>query len=79
MALNQPPIQVPLVIADKTPEVWIKWFSSITRALGLVRTDGSIAMASLLDADAANNSLYYSLDQSKLVYKDSTGTVNDLY
>lgn len=31
------------------------------------------------DADAPNNSIYYSTDSSKLVYKDSLGVVNDLY
>lgn len=31
------------------------------------------------DAAAPNNSLYYSTDQSKLVYKDSGGTVHSLY
>lgn len=31
------------------------------------------------DADAPLNSIYYSTDQSKLVYKDAGGVVNDLY
>ena len=31
------------------------------------------------DADAPNSSIYYSSTQSKLVYKDSGGSVNDLY
>lgn len=31
------------------------------------------------DADAPLNSIYYSTDSSKLVYKDSGGVVNDLY
>jgi hypothetical protein len=31
------------------------------------------------DAAAPNNSIYYSTTQSKLVYKDSGGSVNDLY
>lgn len=35
--------------------------------------------ASSADADAPNNSVYYSTDSSKLVYKDSGGTVHDLY
>jgi hypothetical protein len=33
----------------------------------------------LADADAENDSIYYSTDAGKLVYKDSGGTVNDLY
>lgn len=31
------------------------------------------------DADAPNETIYYSLDASKLAYKDDTGTVNNLY
>lgn len=31
------------------------------------------------DAAAPNNSIYYSSTQSKLVYKDGGGTVNNLY
>ncbi len=31
------------------------------------------------DADAPNNSLYYSTDSSKAVYKDAGGVVHDLY
>ncbi len=31
------------------------------------------------DADAPLNSIYYSTDSSKLVYKDSLGTSHDLY
>jgi len=35
--------------------------------------------AHLTDAAAASDSIYYSTTQSKLVYKDSGGTVNNLY
>lgn len=34
---------------------------------------------SLADADAANNTVYYSTTASKLVYKNSAGVVNNLY
>lgn len=44
-----------------------------------IRNDGSIKPAVLADASAVNDSIYYSSTQSKLVYKDSGGTVNDLY
>lgn len=44
-----------------------------------VRSDGSIKPASLSDASASNDSIYYSTTQGKLVYKDSGGTVNSLY
>ena len=35
--------------------------------------------ASLADADAPNNSIYYSTTASKLVYKNAAGVVNNLY
>jgi len=44
-----------------------------------VRNDGTIKPVSMADASAANDSIYYSTTQSKLVYKDSGGTVNNLY
>ena len=44
-----------------------------------LRGDGTILPASLADASAVNESLYYSTTQSKLVYKDSGGTVRDLW
>lgn len=40
---------------------------------------GGITPGSMTDAAAANNTIYYSTTQSKLVYKDSGGTVNNLY
>ena len=51
----------------------------ITRIEGRVRMDGSIIPETLADADAENNSVYFSSTQSKLVYKDGSGVVNDLY
>ena len=41
--------------------------------------DGYIKPISSADSAAPNNSIYYSTDSSKLVYKDSGGSVNDLY
>jgi hypothetical protein len=46
---------------------------------GRVRQDGTIQPVSLADSSAANDSIYYSTTQNKLVYKDSGGTVNSLY
>ena len=40
---------------------------------------GGIKPATLTDASAPNNSIYYSSTAGKLVYKDSGGTVNNLY
>lgn len=45
----------------------------------IVNTDGTIVPVSLADASAANSTIYYSTTQSKLVFKDSGGTVNALY
>lgn len=45
----------------------------------VLRSDGSIKIGHLADTSAANDSLYYSTTSSKLVYKDSSGTVNALY
>jgi len=39
----------------------------------------TIKVAELADAAAGNSTLYYSTTQSKLVYKDSGGTVRDLW
>lgn len=44
-----------------------------------IRADGSIRPASIADSSAANNSIYFSTTANKLVFKDSSGTVNNLY
>jgi hypothetical protein len=40
---------------------------------------GYFIPVSSADADAPNNSIYFSTDANKLAYKDSLGSVNDLY
>lgn len=45
----------------------------------VIRSDNSFRAPQLADAAAANNSIYYSTDASKLVFKDGGGTVNNLY
>ena len=80
MPLNRAPIQN--VIAQDngiTPPVWIKWFGLVSDAVRFIRNDGSLEMPQIADANAVNNSVYYSTDQGKMVYKDLVGTVNDLY
>lgn len=47
-------------------------FSDVSASSGF--HPGSIA-----DTDAANNTIYFSTDSSKLAYKDSGGVVHDLY
>ena len=56
-----------------------EWQNSAGSVLSAVKSDGSIQPASLADSAATNNSIYFSTTASKLVYKDSTGTVNNLY
>ena len=57
-----------------------KWREAINRlVMGTIRSDGSIVPKAMSDSVAKNNSIYYSTTASKLVYKDSTGTVNNLY
>jgi hypothetical protein len=56
-----------------------EWLNSAGTTASAVKSDGSIQPASLADSAATNNSIYYSTTASKLVYKDSGGTVNNLY
>ena len=42
-------------------------------------SNGAWQPPSLADSSANNNSIYFSTTQSRLVYKDSGGTVNNLY
>lgn len=44
-----------------------------------IKADGSLKPVSLADSSASNDSIYYSTTAGKLVYKDSSGTVNNLY
>jgi len=46
---------------------------------GAITASGAIVPATLTDAAAPNGSIYYSSTAGKLVYKDSGGTVNNLY
>ena len=48
-------------------------------SLGSINYNGGIVPTSMADASAANGTLYYSTDASKLVYKDAGGVVNNLY
>lgn len=52
--------------------------TSGTRLWGIDQT-GAMKPASMADSAAANDTVYYSTDASKLVYKDAGGTVNNLY
>jgi len=77
---NDAPIQQGALLENnRFHNIWVKWFSIISKATRYIRSDGSIEAVSLADADAADNSIYYSTDAGKLVYKDSSSVVNNLY
>lgn len=46
---------------------------------GHLHPSGAVRPASIADASAPTNALYFSTDANKLVYKDASGTVNNLY
>jgi hypothetical protein len=46
---------------------------------GNLHPSGAVRPASIADASAPTNAIYYSTTAGKLVYKDSSGTVNNLY
>ena len=50
-----------------------------TKLFGRLIPTGEVEPASLADASAANNSIYFSTTANKLVFKDSSGVVNNLY
>ncbi len=52
---------------------------SVTTFSLAVDDDSYLTPISSADSAAPNTSIYYSTTQSKLVFKDSTGTINDLY
>lgn len=63
-----------------TPPVEAYFKTRVTRDAGMrIRGDGTLEMATMADAAVPNNSLYYSLTQGKLCYKDLSAAVNVLY
>lgn len=53
--------------------------SAVAGAITTITLNGSAKPATMADSAAPNNSIYYSTDASKLVYKDGAGVVNNLY
>lgn len=47
--------------------------------LGQFNSDQSWTPPQIADTTAVNDTVYYSTDATKLVYKDNSGTVNELY
>ena len=66
------------VIVTLPVESYFKTFASQETGMS-IDGGGFVKPRSAVDASAPNNSIYYSTTQSKLVYKDSGGSVNDLY
>lgn len=65
-------------VASQTNDL-LQFRDSSDNVLASVKPNGAISPATLADSSADNNTIYYSSTQSKLVYKDSGGTVHDLY
>lgn len=53
--------------------------ASLWSSSPILNPDGSYIPPAIADSSAINNSVYYSTTQTKLVYKDSSGVVHDLY
>ena len=80
MPLKKAPLQQNITTqTGKASQTWYLWFTNVVNLMSNIRDDKSIEPALLSDGDAVNNSIYYSTTQSKLVYKDALGVVNDLY
>lgn len=62
-----------------TAGTFLDFQNSSSSSLAMFRSDASWKPPQLADASAANDSVYYSTNVNKLVYKDSGGTVNNLY
>lgn len=56
-----------------------QWQTSGGSIMASIAKNGAFKPASLADSAAENGTIYYSTDAGKLVYKDSGGTVNNLY
>lgn len=77
LSANIDGVRIDLASSQTAPAINIRNSSSST--IMSVNADGSITPTSLADSSASNNTIYYSTTASKLVYKDSGGTVNNLY
>ena len=70
------PLTDPLYLTD----VYVAHELEIGTTHTVVFTElGTMKPARMTDAEAPNDSIYYSTTKNKLVYKDDTGVVNILY
>lgn len=56
-----------------------QWVNSSGTVMSAIAKNGAFKPASLADSAAENGTVYYSTDASKLVFKDSGGTVRELW
>ena len=77
LATTRVPLTVSLAAAQSADALQVKNSGGTT--IFKVLAGGGVEPASMADSSAPNNSIYYSTTASKLVYKDSGGTVNNLY
>jgi hypothetical protein len=56
-----------------------QWQNSAGTTLTSITANGGIAPASMTDSSAANGTIYFSSTANRLVFKDSSGVVNNLY
>lgn len=56
-----------------------EWQNASGTVLCSISASGAFQPISLADSSAPNNSIYYSSTANKLVYKNASGTVNNLY
>jgi hypothetical protein len=72
-----PPLEVKGAVAQSGDLT--QWQDSTGAILTAIDKNGGFVPASMSDATAANGTLYYSTTANKLVFKDSSGVVNNLY
>jgi hypothetical protein len=72
--------EIPPGLREFFPNAFWQWWTAFKSWVSTWSwPDASIRPVSLLDGMAENNSVYFSLTSSKLVYKDASGTVHALY
>lgn len=71
--------KIPVPQQNNRPFEVQSFYNLLADKAGVIDENGAIEPSSLSDANASNNRIYYSTTQSKLVYKDSSGIVHNLY
>lgn len=66
-------------LATPPTESYFKIYEGAATDASYIRGDGTIKPVYMADASAPNDSIYYSTNAARLVYKNSAGVVNSLY